>query len=223
MKVVLYARVSRDLGQNPESQLGALRSWCASRNWTVVAETSDRVTGDPARRKGDPPGLREALRLLQARKAQVLVVFAADRLVRSPIGLLQLLARVEAVGGKVASLQDGSDLDTTTEIGELMAFLRGWYARMELRLIRERTKAGQERARAQGKRIGAPTKPLNLEEVERRKRAGEGWRKIAKSMGCSHTHVKRTLERGRCNATLAGGPCRLELGHSGRHYSGIEQ
>jgi len=42
------------------------------------------------------------------------VTHAADRLVRSPTGLLQLVARVQSLGGHVASLQDGHDLDTTT-------------------------------------------------------------------------------------------------------------
>ena len=195
LRVVLYARVSKEGDQDPEVQLQKLRPWCAARGWAIVAEEADRVTGDPNRRKGDPPGLRRALQVLAERQAEVLVVFAADRLVRSPVGLLQLLARIEAFGGKVASYQDGADLDTTTDVGELLAFIRGWYARMEMRLIRARTLAGLERARAQGKRLGCPPKEVDVAAVERLKREGLGWRRIGAQLGLCHMTVKRAYRR----------------------------
>src|SRR5258708_6365704 len=118
-RVVLYGRVSTRDRQNPETQLGALREWAKSRGWTVVAEERDRVSGDVAKRRGDPPGLARAFRALEEHRADVLAVFAADRLVRSPTGLLALVKRVQDLGADVASYQDGSDLDTTTDMGEL--------------------------------------------------------------------------------------------------------
>lgn len=158
MCAVLYVRVSRSDGvQEPETQLRQLREWASQKKWRVIAECEDRVTGDPVRRGRNPAGLAQALSLIERRKAEVLAVFAADRLVRSPLHLLQLVAQVQAAGGRVASLQDGADLDTTTDAGELFVFLRGWWAKMELRLTRARTMAGLERARAEGRRGGRPT------------------------------------------------------------------
>lgn len=195
MKAILYARVSRDDGvQDPQVQLHALREWAASRGWKIVGEQFDRITGDPGRRKGDPPGLRAALQLVQDRKADVLAVFAADRLVRSPVALLQLVARVQQLGGHVASLQDGSDLDTTTDLGELYLFLRGWMARMEMRLLRARTKAGLARARAEGKRLGRP--PLaDARTVAQLRANGRTWPEIATQLGCTIAAARGAADR----------------------------
>jgi len=153
-RAVLYLRISSAEHQDPAGQLLELRRWCEVRGWRVVGEELDKVSGDPARRKGDPPGLRRAFEALERRRADVLVVWAADRLVRSPIDLLRMVARVQSLGAAVASYQDGADLDTTTEMGELLTFMRGWWARMELKTIRARTRMGLEAARARGEILG---------------------------------------------------------------------
>ena len=201
---VLYARVSTDTGdQDPESQLRALREFAAQRGYTVLGEYSDRVTGDPARRRGDPPGLCQALRLLEQRRGGVLVIWAADRLVRSAVGLLQLVGRVQQLGGAVVSLQDGGDLDTTTDTGELLVFLRGWMARMEARIIRERTMAGLARARAEGRKGGRRpiAVPTNLElcaaELAIKSRGLEPTlQRIASELGVSMWAVRRAKNPG---------------------------
>lgn len=195
-RVVLYARVSTRDKQDPESQLGALRQWVNSRGWHVVAEERDRISGDPSKRRGDPAGLARAFRALEERRADVLAVFAADRLVRSPTALLHLVERVQALGAHVASLQDGADLDTTTDAGELFTFLRGWYARMELRLIRSRINAGLDRARAEGKTLGRPrTVSVDAGEVAKMRAAGASWRQVAEALRCTPTSARRAQAR----------------------------
>lgn len=187
MRVVLYARCStQKADQDPAVQLDQLRAWAERRGWVVVAEHRDRVSGDPSRRRGDPPGLANALGMIERREADVIAVFAADRLVRSPVGLLQLVARVQSLGGHVASLQDGADLDTTSDVGELFLFLRGWYARMELKLIRARIKAGLDRARAEGTKLGRPRSdgPTH-DQVASLRDAGRSWSQIAGELGCT--------------------------------------
>lgn len=190
MRAVVYARVSRREG-DPEPQVRAVSEWCARRGWTVAEVLRDRVTGDPARRRADPPGLRRALQLLEARKAEVLAVFAADRIVRSPGALLDLIGRVRSAGAHVASLQDGGDLDTTTDAGELFTLLRGWWARVELRLIRARTVAGLAEARARGVRLGRPVVEVDLGRIEELRARGLSWREIAGETGHSATTLRR--------------------------------
>lgn len=191
MRAVLYARVSKVEGdQDPETQLNALRQWAAQRGWDVASEHTDRVSGDPARRKGDPKGLRGALAAL--RKGDVLAVFAADRLVRSPMALLQLVVRIQANGAHVASLQDGADLDTTSDTGELLTFLYGWKARMELRLIRSRTLAGLAAAKARGVRLGRPQgSDYDASQARTLRAAGLSWGDIATRLDCSRTTARR--------------------------------
>src|SRR5262249_41298356 len=97
LRAVLYARVSTRDKQDPESQLGALRQWAAARGWAIVGGERDRISGAPAKRRGAPAGLARAFRTLEERRADVLAVFAADRLVRSATGLLHLVERVQAI------------------------------------------------------------------------------------------------------------------------------
>jgi len=204
MKAILYARVSRDDGvQNPAVQLHALRDWAGVRGWTIVGEEFDRITGDPSRRSGDPPGLRRALQSVQDKKANLLVVFAADRLVRSPVGLIQLISRVQTLGGHVVSLQDGADLDTSTDAGELFVFLRGWWARMELRLLRARTLAGLARAKAAGKTLGRPAK-ADPTTVFHLRTVGCSWTQIASQLGCSVAAARGAAERFARSASNGG-------------------
>lgn len=195
-RAVLYARVSTDRGdQDPESQLQALRAWADQRGWRVVGEEADRVTSDPRRRRREPPGLVSALRAIEERRADVLAIFAADRLVADPLPLLALVGRVQDLGGAVASLQDGRDLDTTDDSGELMVYLRGWFNRMRLRLIRAATKAGIERRRAQGGRLGRPPKGIDGARVAELRGAGLTWPEVEKELGCRRSTAQDALGR----------------------------
>jgi DNA invertase Pin-like site-specific DNA recombinase len=46
MRVAIYARVStEDKGQDPENQLGELRTWCANAGHTIAHEYIDRESG----------------------------------------------------------------------------------------------------------------------------------------------------------------------------------
>jgi len=201
-RAVLYARCSTKGGdQDPAVQLGQLRPWAAQRGWVVVAEEEDLVSGDPVRRHGDPPGLRAAMRALEERRADVLVVFSADRLVRSPTELLRLVGRVQALGAHVASYRDGADLDTTSEYGELIVFIRGWMSRMEMRLIRSRIKAGLDHARANGTRsdkaIGRPrAQGPSARRVAKLREQGATWQEIAEACQCSIAMARRRLADG---------------------------
>lgn len=122
-------------------QLRGLRPWVAARGWPIAGEFTDKVTGDETRRRRDP-GLSQAMQLLEQHRARVLAIYSAERLVRSPLGILRIVARVEQMGCHVASLLDGGDLDTTSDTGELLLFLRGWHSRMALRMLRKGTKDG---------------------------------------------------------------------------------
>ena len=209
LRAILYARVSTDRGeQDPESQLVAERSWAAGRDLVVIAEFADRITSDPKRRRRDPPGLTQAIHLIEDGKADVLVIFAADRLVADPLRLLQLVTRVQDAGGTITSVQDGRDLDTTNEMGELAVFMQGWFNRWRLKLCRAHSIRGQQRARAEGRIPGRPRKTITREQVLeaqaqlRAKGQPTGWRSVAEHLSegrpkkeqLSHTAIKRAME-----------------------------
>ena len=64
---------------------------------------------------------------------------------------------------------------------------------MEWATIRERSIQGQERARAEGKRIGRPPalSPEARVEVERKLRSGESIRRVAMIHNVHHSVVRR--------------------------------
>ncbi|RKG72684.1 recombinase family protein [Corallococcus terminator] len=62
---------------------------------------------------------------------------------------------LDRLGVKVIFLQEGW-LDTTVPVRSLLVAVFGWVAEQERHRLIERTKAGLDRARAQGKRLGRP-------------------------------------------------------------------
>lgn len=136
-----YARVSTD-DQELHLQTDALKRAGCERLFT------DKASGA----KADRPGLAEALSF--ARKGDTLTVWRIDRLGRSLSQLIELVARLKDAGIHLRSLQE--NIDTSTAGGELVFHVFGAMAQFERSLIRERTLAGLEAARARGRKGGRP-------------------------------------------------------------------
>lgn len=113
---------------------------------------SDQITGS----KADRPGLTDALNML--RKGDTLVVWRLDRLGRSLKHLIEIVENLEEKKIGFKSLQES--IDTTTSGGRLIFHIFGALAEFERHLIRERTYAGLNAARARG-RLGGRPKKLN--------------------------------------------------------------
>lgn len=193
---MLYVRVSKRSGQTPESQAHVLRGYCQSRGWVVASEHVDRISGDPAKRgQDDPPGLRAALEQLADRRGDVLLVFSADRLTRGGVfDLLFMLRRIVQLGVHVASYRERLLLDTTSGQGEILIACLGFVSKLEREMIVERTIAGQERARAEGKRIGRPPVELpDLERVAQLVNRGHGRPRLGPALGCSDWQARKAL------------------------------
>jgi DNA invertase Pin-like site-specific DNA recombinase len=151
MKAAIYARVST-FDQEPENQLGELRRYVEARGW-VATEYADRgVSGAKDRR----PALDQLLAAARRRRVDVVVCWRLDRLGRNLRHLITLLEELQALGVAFVSLAEG--IDATTPAGKLQMHILGAIAEFERARIAERVKAGLERARAQGKRLGRPRK-----------------------------------------------------------------
>jgi DNA invertase Pin-like site-specific DNA recombinase len=102
--------------------------------------------------KTDRPGLKEALNYV--REGDILVVWKLDRLGRSLPHLIEVITQLDARGvGFICLTQN---LDTTTPGGRLIFHIFGAIAQFERELIRERTMAGLQSARARGRFGGRP-------------------------------------------------------------------
>ena len=145
-----YARVSTT-EQDLSLQLDALGDAGCEKIY------EDRISGAKAER----PGLQEALSYI--RKGDTLVVWRLDRLGRSLKHLIETVNDLEERGIGFQSLQEA--IDTTTSSGRLVSHIFGALAEFERNLIRERTHAGLEAARARGRKGGRP-KALNTKKIE---------------------------------------------------------
>src|SRR6266478_4859142 len=149
MRAAIYARVST-LDQEPENQLQELRQYVAARDWTAVEYVDKGVSGAKDRR----PALDTLLRDARRRRFDVLVCWRLDRLGRNLKHLITLLDELQALGVAFVSLAEG--IDATTPAGKLQMHILGAIAEFERGRIVERVRAGLNRAKAQGKKLGRP-------------------------------------------------------------------
>ena len=176
MRVAIYARVSTDdRGQDPENQLAQLRAWCAAADHVIVAEFADHASGA----KGADKRSQFAAMMAAAHRRQfdVLLVWALDRLSREGmVPTILHLQRVAAAGVAFHSYTEPL-LSTDNEVvRDIVLAVMASLAKMERQKISERTKAGLERARAKGKRLGrAPFSDANLRKLRMALDTGMSW------------------------------------------------
>jgi DNA invertase Pin-like site-specific DNA recombinase len=145
-----YARVST-IDQNLALQLDALQKAGCEKIF------KDQASGG----KVDRPGLQDVFKF--AREGDTVLVWRLDRLGRSLKHLIEMVTQLNERGIGFRSLQEA--IDTTTSGGKLVFQIFGALAEFERNLIRERTQAGLEAARARGRKGGRP-KALDGKKVE---------------------------------------------------------
>lgn len=154
MKIVLYCRISKnDESQDPVNQLNPLRDYARILGGEIIQEYVDMASGNNGDRK-------EFLRMLDdadKHKFDLVLIWALDRLSREGISnTLGYLERLKRNGIALKSLQE-SWLDTRDDgIGQLLLAIFSWVAQQERKRIIERTKAGLQKARTNGKTLGRP-------------------------------------------------------------------
>jgi len=143
-----YARVSTN-DQETATQVAALKAAGCERTYR------EKASGG----RWDRPELHRLLD--QIRKDDVLVVWKLDRLSRSLRDVLAIMDRLSEAGAGFRSLTEA--IDTTTPAGRMMMQMVGAFAEFERMMLRERTKAGLDSARRDG-RIGGPPPKLSPQQ-----------------------------------------------------------
>ncbi len=134
-----YCRVSKGEDQTSKLQLQAMQT-------ATVEKIFDEV-GSGGR--WNRPILHKMIE--QLREGDTVVVWKLDRLSRSLKDLLVIMEQINKAGAGFRSLTES--IDTTTPAGRMMMQMVGSFAEFEREMIRERTKAGLDAARKEG-RIG---------------------------------------------------------------------
>jgi len=197
MKVALVSRVSTsDKEQDPETQLMPMRDFCAAQGLEIYDEYTDYASANDLAHR---VRWRDLLDDAAKRKFTVVLVFKLDRAFRSVKHMHDTLAAWELVGVSFKSLRE--PFDTSTALGRLLLNLLASLAEFELELIRERVKAGMDRARRQGKHIGRPKVTdrkgfsRRFNEVLVRLNAGDiSRRRAAKELNIGYATLKRLLD-----------------------------
>ena len=150
---------------------------------------------------------RQGWRSLSSRLHQgdVLVVASIDRVGRGWIDVMSVIRELRERGIRIRSLASSEqtwtrylDADPNTAeamIGDVLATVFTWAAQQELEAIRRRTKAGMDRARAEGKHIGRPKilDQAGIAAAHRLHLGGVSKSEIAEARKVSRTTVRRAL------------------------------
>ena len=151
MKVAIYCRVSKgDL--KPENQRLQLESYAIQKNWQyeIFEETESTRKTRPIK--------EEILSRIRKGEFDGVLIYKLDRWARSLQELIMNVTEITNRGKQFIVLTQ--PFDTTSSAGMLMMQILGAFAEFEREIIRERTMAGLDRARKQGKILGRPRKAI---------------------------------------------------------------
>jgi DNA invertase Pin-like site-specific DNA recombinase len=182
-RCALYLRVSTDR-QTAENQLAEVQQLVAARGFepVIYEEVESAAKARPV--------LDRMLADVRAGRVHAVAVWALDRLHRSMAGAINTVLELDRLGVPVLSVREGW-LDTSGPVRPLLVAILGWVAEQERTRLIERTKAGLERARREGKRLGRPRlSPLVLAAAAADVDAGLSRREAARRRGISESAVR---------------------------------
>ena len=188
-RAAIYARVSTS-EQSAEMQLVELRELAARRGWEISGEYVDEgISGTKASR----PRLDKLMADARRRKFDLVLVWRFDRFARSTSHLLSALEEFRNLNVDFISLNEA--VDTTTPLGKMVFTVVAAVAELERTIIVERVRAGIERARAKGKRLGRPSgSKADMALIGELTVEGLSVRQIAKKLGLGIGTVHRSMK-----------------------------
>jgi len=191
-KVAIYCRVST-LDQTVDNQLIELRDHCSKMGWEITKEYSDEgLSGTLSRDKR--PALNSLIKDAYRKRFDAVVCWDISRIGRSMKELVLFLSDMKDRDIGIVSVRQG--FDTSTTMGEMMFQFVGILSAWEREMIRERTLAGLERAKSEGKTLGRK-KVVNDEitsQIVELRNAKKSIRAIASEVGVSRGTVSNVLK-----------------------------
>jgi len=178
MNVAIYVRVSTK-GQELENQLLQLRNYCEKSDWNIYKEYTDVISGKEESRPSYDILFSEAHKKL----FDGVVFWSLDRFARSgTLFTLQKLKELDNLGIFWHSYQD-QYLSTAGQWKDVIISIMATLAKIERERISERTKAGLERAREKGVKLGRKAISEDvIQEVVSLLKKGIPYRKISEQV-----------------------------------------
>ena len=191
-KVAIYTRVST-LDQTIDNQLLELRDHCSKMGWEIVKEYADEgLSGTLSREKR--PALNSLIKDANRKRFDSVVCWDISRIGRSMKELVLFLSDMKDRNVGICSVRQG--FDTSTSMGEIMFQFVGILSSWEREMIRERTLAGLERAKSEGKTLGRRkvTNDTMTAKIVELRHGKKTIREIASEVGVSVGTVSKTLK-----------------------------
>ncbi|MGJ0391900.1 MAG: recombinase family protein [Methylocystis sp.] len=181
MTIIGYARVSTT-DQKTDTQVDRLKA----AGCEVIRQ--EKVSGRSREGRSELETILDFIR-----PGDQLAVVKLDRLGRSTRDVLNLVHELEQKGASLRVLEP--EVNTAGPMGKMVLTVLGMVAEMELGFIKERQKAGIEKAKAEGVYKGRPVK-LDHDKIRELRAQGMGATDIAARVGCKRAMVYKVLAAG---------------------------
>lgn len=186
MTIAVYIRVST-LDQNTDGQRAEITRWLESHGHDLakVKWFEDKQTGKNLNR----PEFKKLAAAVTAGKIKTVIIWKLDRLARTAIDGMNVLASWCKRGVRVVSITEQFDL--SDEFGQLIANIMLSLAQIELKNAKERQKAGIAAAKSKGRYKGRKTNTKKANPSRAKELLSNGLKipEIALALGVS----KRTI------------------------------
>jgi DNA invertase Pin-like site-specific DNA recombinase len=185
VQAALYLRVSTER-QTAENQVAEVHQLARARGFepVVYEEVESAVRKRPV--------FDRMMSDLRASRAQALCVWSLDRLARG-FQCFDIYRELSRLNVRVLSVREPWT-DTDGPARDLLVAVMSWVSGFERQRLIERTKAGLERARRQGKKLGRPRlSPLKLAAAAADVEAGMSQRGAARKRGISEAALRAYL------------------------------
>ena len=192
-RVSLYARVStKGKGQDTANQLAQLRDFCRLQNWEVTHEYIDQASGKSSER----PQFKQMMADASRREFDLVLFWSLDRFSREGVlETLQHLQRLTSLASYGVGWRSFTEqyLDSCGIFRDAVLSILPTIAKQERIRLSERTVAGLERARRQGRVGGRPQLITDRVKIAELRAAGKSLGQIAAEMGLTKTTVARLV------------------------------
>ena len=183
MKCLIYSRVST-AEQFDENQTTQLKEYAEKQGWTVIGVKTDTASGSKS--LDERQGLKEVFELAHKKKFDILLFWSLDRFSREGSRkTLEYLTTLDSYGIQWHSYTE-QYISSLGIFSDAIISLLSCLAKQERIRISERTKAGLERVKAKGIRLGRPNvKPEFIQKAKDLRAQGISYSAIGKQMNLS--------------------------------------
>lgn len=185
-RAAIYLRVSTD-SQSTENQVAEVQQLARARGYADVVVFEE--TGSAMKRR---PVFEKLMAEARAGRVSAVLVWSLDRLGRG-FAAFDTFRELSRLNVRLLSVREPwTDVDGPAR--ELLAAVMAWVSGFERQRLVERTKAGLERARRQGKTLGRPRlSPLKLAAAAADVGDGMTQRGAARTRGISEAALRAYL------------------------------